>query len=142
MKYNSYYNLRLLTTCMVVLLACGCGSGKRLLTIHKAPIEQGNLYEHKHIAKLQVGMSKEQVRYIIGSPMLEDPFNKNRWDYYYSFTNNKNELVKTHHLVLYFDDDESLSNIHENIPVTKEAKSLRGKTQLRQRDDDALLLDQ
>jgi outer membrane protein assembly factor BamE len=120
------------------LAAC---SGSSLLNVHRPPIEQGNLYDRQDIEKLRKGMTQEQVRYIMGTPMIRDPFNQSRWDYYYSFANNRNHIVKRHHLVLYFEDNE-LIDINEPLPVAGTATKLRAQTELRQRDDDALLLDQ
>ncbi len=59
------------------------------------------------VAKLEVGMNKNQVRFILGSPQLTDPFHPNRWDYLYSLRENKVETERKH-LVLYF-EDETLS---------------------------------
>lgn len=125
---------------LAVLLSAGC-SGNSALSVHSPPVEQGNIYAYKDIVRLKVGMSKEQVRYIIGVPMLEDPFNQDRWDYYYSFSNNRKQVVKRHHLILRFDDN-TLVDIDEAVPVERDTKSLRAETELQQRADDALLLDQ
>lgn len=126
---------------MAVLLVVGC-SGRSVLNVHRPPIEQGNLYEQKHVDQLKIDMSKEQVLYIMGTPMLQDPFNRSRWDYYYSYANRRNQVVKKHHLVLHFDGN-TLVEIDEVIPLPEGARSRRAETEheSRKRADDALLLD-
>lgn len=136
-SYTQYASLVL-----VVSLIGGC-SGKGLLNVYRSPVEQGNLYEQKHIDQLQIGMSKEQVTYIIGKPMLQDPFNPSRWDYYYSFANRRKEIVKRHHLTLRFDGN-TLVDIEEVVPLPFGTRSRRAETdhESRKRADDELLLDQ
>ena len=127
--------------CLVLVTLLSACSGRSLLNVHRPPVEQGNLYERKSINQLKLGMNQEQVRYIMGTPMLQDPFNQGRWDYYYSFANNRNQTVKQYHLVLLFEDN-TLVTIEEPVPLPGDAKNLRAETELRQRGDDALLLDQ
>ena len=66
------------------------------------------------LEKLAVGMSKNQVRFILGSPQLTDPFHPNRWDYLYSLRENDVE-TEHKHLVLYF-ENETLSKIEAKTP--------------------------
>ena len=53
--------------------------------VYRIDIPQGNYLEQKDIDKLQVGMTKEQVKFVLGSPVVEDTFNKNIWHYVYRF---------------------------------------------------------
>lgn len=47
--------------------------------------EQGNIITEKMFSQLKPGMTPEQVRYVLGTPLIEDSFHKERWDYYYSY---------------------------------------------------------
>ena len=47
-------------------------------------INQGNLVEEEMLEKLEVGLTESQVKYILGTPLISDTFNPNRWDYYTS----------------------------------------------------------
>ena len=58
-------------------LASGC--------VYRMNIQQGNYLEGKTVAQLQVGMTRSQVRYLLGTPMVPDAFDKDRWDYLYYF---------------------------------------------------------
>lgn len=135
MRYISPSSFLPILVVVVLLNAC---SGKSLFNVHRPPVEQGNLYDYKDIAQLKIGMSQEQVRYIMGIPMLQDSFNRNRWDYYYSFSNNRNQVVKNHHLVLRFDND-TLVDIDEVIPLPQGARDRIGETEIRTRDEVAPL---
>jgi outer membrane protein assembly factor BamE len=49
--------------------------------IYRAPVYQGNLLEKKYVEQLQVGMSRAQVKTLLGTPPVADPFHNDRWDY-------------------------------------------------------------
>ena len=75
--------------------------------VYKIDIAQGNYLEQKEIDKLQVGMTKEQVKYVLGNPVVKDSFNTNTWYYVYEFVSGKNEnFNKRKKLVLSFVDDK------------------------------------
>ena len=48
---------------------------------YQVPVAQGNIISASMLAKLEPGLTKAQVRYIMGTPSIKDPFNMNRWDY-------------------------------------------------------------
>ncbi len=52
--------------------------------IHKVTVQQGNIVNQEMVDQLRPGMTRSQVRYILGTPLLMDTFDQDRWDYYYS----------------------------------------------------------
>ena len=76
---------------------------------HKLEIQQGNIITPEMMENLKPGMTTSQVRFLLGSPQLVDPFRKNRWDYLYSLRQDGEE-TESKHLVLIFDGD-TLSEI-------------------------------
>jgi outer membrane protein assembly factor BamE len=56
-------------------LASGC--------VYRANISQGNLIKQDDLDQVEVGMTKNQVRFLLGTPMIDDPFHVDRWDYVY-----------------------------------------------------------
>ena len=72
--------------------------------VFRINIAQGNLITKDMVEKLRVGMTPRQVRYVMGSPMIHDPFHPDRWDYLYYLKTGKG-IVLRNHLVLYFKDD-------------------------------------
>lgn len=65
---------------MVSLLIAGCAG----FGVHRIDIQQGNLVTQEQVAKVKPGMSRLDVRTALGTPLLQDVFNGNRWDYYFS----------------------------------------------------------
>jgi outer membrane protein assembly factor BamE len=66
-------------------LAAGCGFVPRIPGIppYRMEIQQGNYVSQEMVAQLKQGMSKEQVRFILGTPLVTDIFHAERWDYVY-----------------------------------------------------------
>lgn len=64
------------------VLLSACGTGKWGFP-YRADVQQGNWITEQQVAQLQVGMSREQVRYALGTPTLQDIFHADRWDYPY-----------------------------------------------------------
>lgn len=70
----------------VLLFIAGCGSWSNPidnLPRHRIEVQQGNLVTQDMVDKLKPGMTPSQVRFILGTPLVVDPFRKNRWDYVY-----------------------------------------------------------
>jgi outer membrane protein assembly factor BamE len=51
--------------------------------VYRAAISQGNIVEQEDLDQVEVGMTRSQVRFLLGTPMIADPFHSNRWDYPY-----------------------------------------------------------
>lgn len=75
-KYLTSFYVALLT-----LLVSACS----LVPIYRPTIEQGNLINQEKVAQLKPGMTRDQVVYLLGSPVLTSNFNADRWDYVYTF---------------------------------------------------------
>ncbi len=71
---------------------------------HRLDFQQGNTVKLEQLEGIEIGMSKTEVRKIMGSPMLSDPFHNQRWDYIYRFTPKKGFERKSL-LTLYFKED-------------------------------------
>jgi outer membrane protein assembly factor BamE len=78
-----------LAACLAAALgaavAAGCGYVPRIpgVTPYRIEIQQGNYVSQEMISQLKPGMTKEQVRFILGTPMVTDIFHSDRWDYVY-----------------------------------------------------------
>lgn len=70
---------------LLVVVAAGCGSVPRIpgITPYRIEIQQGNYISQELVSQLKPGMSKDQVRFILGTPLLTDIFHAERWDYVY-----------------------------------------------------------
>jgi outer membrane protein assembly factor BamE len=91
--------------------------------LYKVDIYQGNVLDQEQIDKLQLGMDKNRVIAILGSPQLTDPFDSERWDYYTmsNLDNQKNKTVSL--LTLHFEDNrivEIIKAATEEVPEKEE----------------------
>lgn len=77
----------LIPAMFAVLPLQGCGNIPILpfLKPYKIDIQQGNYVTQEMVAKLQPGMTRSQVRFALGTPLIVDPFRSDRWDYAYTF---------------------------------------------------------
>jgi outer membrane protein assembly factor BamE len=98
---------RSLLTVTLILLLSAC-------SIHKINIQQGNIIEDEQLEKLHVGMKRQQVVRLLGTPLVQDPFRQDRWDYVYYFKP-ANKTADLYQLVLFFEGDH-LINFSTDIP--------------------------
>ena len=96
---------------MIVL--SGCNKDK-IPGVYRIDIQQGNAIDQDMINQLKSGMSKKQVSYVMGTPLLIDTFHPNRWDYVYSI-HPGNGTREQRKLTLYFDETEKLDFIKGDI---------------------------
>ena len=67
-------------------------------------VEQGNILTKDMIDKVKVGQSEQQVRFLLGSPLLQDVFHKDRWDYVYTLKKGRSKKVDQKRLTIIFDN--------------------------------------
>jgi outer membrane protein assembly factor BamE len=105
--------------------------------VYRVDIPQGNYLEQKTIDKIQVGMTKEQVKFILGSPVLVDAFDNDTWNYIYRFKSGRSEKLNMQkNFTIKFEDEKLVSaegdftlsknfNVPFNEPTEKtDAKSV------------------
>ncbi len=73
--------------------------------VYKVEVQQGNIITQEMINQLKPGMTKRQVRFVMGSPLISDTLNPNRWDYFYSLRKGNGDLLKER-VTIYFQDDK------------------------------------
>src|SRR3979490_2247926 len=105
--------LRLLRGAFTALaLLAGALSG----CVYRMNIQQGNFLEGRTVDQLQVGMTRSQVRYLLGTPMIPDAFDKERWDYLYYFKKGRLRKPEQRHLIVYFHEDKVEKFDRSNVP--------------------------
>lgn len=90
-----------ITFAMTCLGACGFVG---FPGVYKINVEQGNIVTQEMVDQLKPGMSRRQVRFILGTPLLDDPFNQHRWDYVYVKRNGQDVLDEAHVQVVFNGD--------------------------------------
>jgi outer membrane protein assembly factor BamE len=83
--------------------------------VYRMDIQQGNYLAGKSVDKLEVGMTRAQVRYLLGTPMLPDVFDKDRWDYLFYYQHGHNR-PRQRHLAVFFKEDKVERFVRENVP--------------------------
>ncbi len=99
--YNFIVVLLLSGLCLAGLSGCGFVG---FPGVYRIDIEQGNLVDQEMIEQLELGMSRRQVRFIMGSPLVEDTFNPDRWDYPYVIRNGRT-IIREAQVSIYFEND-------------------------------------
>ena len=84
--------------------------------VYRMNIQQGNFLEGRTVDQLQVGMTRSQVRYLLGTPMVPDAFDKERWDYLYYFKKGRLRKPEQRHLIVYFHEDKVEKFERSNVP--------------------------
>ncbi len=74
-------------------------------SVYRIDVQQGNTLDTKIIRHLKVGMNRKQVRFLMGTPLIQDPFHKDRWDYVYTFKPGGGEMTRQH-LTVFFEGDK------------------------------------
>ena len=100
---------------LLSMLLASCNSVP-FLTPYKMDIRQGNFVIADMREKLKLGMSKQQVRYVMGTPMINDVFHSNRWDYVYRLERGS-KVIEKQNLTLYFEGNNLTRIVDEGKPV-------------------------
>ena len=104
----------------VAVVLAGC--------VYRPNIQQGNLLTVEEVDQVTAGMTRSQVRYLLGTPMVSDPFAPQRWDYVYRIQYGRDRKVDTAHFVVRFDGDKVTSVEKLDLPEPpRDASGKRSK---------------
>lgn len=107
---------RLTIMTLLATLMTGCG------LVYKLDIQQGNILEQEDVDKIRPGMTREQIVFILGQPVLESSFHDDTWYYLYEYRPGKGDIRKQR-LVLNFDGDRLASLTGTLKPSSAQATS-------------------
>jgi outer membrane protein assembly factor BamE len=124
---------------LVAVAIAGC--------VHRPYIQQGNYLETGDVDQVTTGMTRSQVRYLLGTPMISDPFTAQRWDYIYTLKRGRDRNLDRAHFVVYFVDDkvsrverldspEPNRGIETGLPEVERTEQEMAGTAERDADDD------
>ena len=122
---------RLLTLCLALLglsALAACESMRSwtpaFVQPYRPDVQQGNVVTLEMVELLRPGMTRDQVRFLLGTPLLTDPYHPERWDYYFSVSAGS-EVKERYRATLYF-SDERLVRIEREGPIPeKDAPQLK-----------------
>jgi outer membrane protein assembly factor BamE len=98
--------LRVLAAIAVLFLA-SCGSGRvsaPIVSPYRMEIQQGNFLTQEMVSQLKLGMSKDQVRFVLGTPLITDSFHADRWDYVFRRQRSGSKELEHQKLAVFFAD--------------------------------------
>lgn len=101
-------SILIILTCLGLAAASGC--------VYRANISQGNLIKTEDLEQVEVGMTKTQIRFLLGTPMIDDPFTKNRWDYVYYLKIGRGDAAQKRWISIYF-TEETVSEIRKDLEL-------------------------
>jgi outer membrane protein assembly factor BamE len=116
-----------LIVALVCLAACSW-----LPRVHRVTVQQGNVLSQEMVDKLKPGMTRRQVAFVMGEPVLKDPFDPDRWDYVYSIRV-PNVGTQVTHVSLLFEND-LLTTIAGDLMPGGAAQTPRAETPEEQAD--------
>ena len=94
---------------LIIILSIGQLSSCSYFAPFKVAVLQGNIIEDKDIEQLVEGLSKDQVQYLLGTPLLKSPIHQQRWDYFYSVKVGEKAILEKK-LFLIFDKQNRLTS--------------------------------
>ncbi len=97
-------------------LASGC--------VYKMNIQQGNYLVAESVSQLKEGMTRSQVRFLLGTPMVPDAFDTSRWDYYYFFSSKQYKQPLKRRLTVYFEDERVQRFENQGVPTQTDLAQL------------------
>ena len=111
---------RLVLFPLLALFLASCSVTDKI-TPYKIDIQQGNVVTQEMVAKLKPGMTRSQVRFILGTPLVTDAFHGDRWDYVYRYQK-AGKLVEERRLTLFFEKDLLKHVEGDVVPASGEKK--------------------
>ncbi|WP_018508300.1 outer membrane protein assembly factor BamE [Thiobacillus thioparus] len=101
-----------LISALLLSLLAGCSSLH--IGPHHIDVQQGNALDQENVARLKTGLNRSQVRFLLGTPLVVDPFRTDRWDYVYLYYK-AGRLTEQKHITLIFEGD-TLARIEGDLP--------------------------
>ena len=77
-------------------------------TIYRIDVQQGNILDQEEVDKLKIGMTKQQVQFVLGTPIIKDAFHPSRWDYVYTFKPG-NGVTEQRTITIFFQEDKLIT---------------------------------
>lgn len=120
---------------LFVAVVAGCSWVPRPVTEYKIDVQQGNVLTQDMVAQLKPGLTKDQVRFILGTPVLMDMFHANRWDYVYRLQKGSTGEVEMRKFSTYFDANDRLIRVGGDVAALQ-ASDLSDEPASRMREID------
>ena len=120
----------------LVFVLSGCSWVPRPISEYKIDVQQGNVLTQDMVSQLKPGLTKDQVRFILGTPVLMDMFHANRWDYVYRLQKGSTGEVEMRKFSTFFDEGGRLVRVDGDVTAAKQASDLTAAQETRTREID------
>ncbi|MFZ2290453.1 MAG: outer membrane protein assembly factor BamE [Halopseudomonas yangmingensis] len=121
MTVKSPNRIILAILCTAALSLGGCG----FPGVYKIDVQQGNVITQDMVDQLRPGMTTRQVRFIMGSPLIQDTLHPNRWDYLYSLQAGHSTRTQER-ISLFFENDRLAGLSGDFVPGTSRDEAIMG----------------
>ena len=115
---------RFASAVLVATVFSGCSSVPRLVTEYRIDVQQGNVVTQEMASQLRPGLSRDQVRFVLGTPMLIDIFHSDRWDYVYRLQKGDSGQVDMRKLSVFFDTGGKLLRVEGDVEAAQSGDAL------------------
>ncbi len=126
---------------LLALLCASCNASLPSIKPYKMDIQQGNVVTSKMMLQLKPGMTKSQVRFIMGTPLIQDGFHPDRWDYFYQMRK-AGKIIEQRRVIMEFENDALKRVRGDVIPAGRDPavpESQPSETQTKKSEDKGLL---
>ena len=114
---NRMHPSRLLFVAAFSMLMAACSYKPSFINEYKIDVQQGNVLTQEMVAQLKPGQTRDQVRFLLGTPMVADIFHQWRWDYIYRYLNGKTGQLESRRFSVFFDKDGRLERVDGDVAV-------------------------
>jgi outer membrane protein assembly factor BamE len=98
------------------LLGFATLSGCTFPGVYKLNVQQGNIVTPEMLSQLKPGMNQRQVSYVMGNPVMRNPFEQKQWDYIYTLEQ-RDKVVKDYHVIIHFNDQGLYTHYSGDLPA-------------------------
>ncbi|MBW7903706.1 MAG: outer membrane protein assembly factor BamE [Rhodocyclaceae bacterium] len=106
---------RLSIAALAIFLLGACSSVPRIVTEYRIDVQQGNVLTQDMVSQLRPGLTRDQVRFVLGTPLLVDMFHANRWDYLYRLQSGRTGEVELRRFTVLFDGEGKLDRVEGDV---------------------------
>lgn len=102
---------------LIAFSLAACSNVPRIVTEYRIDVQQGNVLTQEMVSQLRPGLTRDQVRFILGTPMLADVFHADRWDYAFRLQDGVTNEVTARNFSVFFDENGRLASVKGDVDV-------------------------
>lgn len=113
---------RLLFCAAFCALLAACSYKPSFINEYRIDVQQGNVLNQDMVAQLKPGQTRDQVRFLLGTPLIADIFHQQRWDYVYRYRDGRTGNVEARKFAVFFDTEGRLERVDGDVAVADVAE--------------------